>query len=81
VLLDKPDAVGIGGIQLKIIQQHREMGQPLLPGLLRDIVEDSLSEGSWMSKKFESGGFPLELLAKNSAWHVVIGDAERRQYI
>lgn len=73
VLLDKGDASRISAVQTKIIQQYCKMCQPLLPGFLGDVLENSLTEFTGMGREIEADGLTFELLAKDNARHGGIG--------
>jgi len=67
MLFDEGDTLRIGAVQAEIVEQNREVVQPLLPGFLGDILVNALTEFARVGRKIEAGGLALEFQAKDNA--------------
>ena len=58
---------GVHGIKPVFIDQHGLVVNPLVPGLLRDVLENAFAELAGPGLEGQSGGVDLEFLTENGA--------------
>src|SRR5215467_11856881 len=59
----------IGEAQSVLVDEHRLVAQPLLPRLLRDVLENTLAELARIRREIQTLGLAAELDAMNHASH------------
>src|SRR3954447_12540165 len=59
----------VGQVQAVLVDQHRLLLEPLLPGFLADAVVEALAEFAGVGRKVETLGLATELDAVDRAWH------------
>src|SRR5688572_26362185 len=72
VLLERLLGLGVGRVEAVLVDHHRLVLDPLIPGFGRDLAEDALTQRAGERRVFQSGELVAQLAAVHHSRHVLI---------